>query len=206
MIVIVDYGMGNLGSIQNMLKKIGATSVISDKVADMQAATKIVLPGIGAFDQGMESLHAKELVGPLTERVKQAKVPLLGVCLGMQLIGTASEEGKAAGLGWVDAHTVRFVSGAGESKPLRIPHMGWNVVRPVNDDILFTGLGLHSRFYFVHSYHVVCDNPEIAIGMTPYGGEFVSMLRQENIWGAQFHPEKSHRFGMQLLQNFVELV
>lgn len=204
MIVVVDYGMGNLASIQNMLKKIGVASVISDKVPELEAATKLILPGIGAFDQGMESLHAKGLVEPLTRLVRQG-VPLLGVCLGMQLIGSSSEEGKAAGLGWVDAHSVRFNAADGTSKPLKVPHMGWNVVRPVGDDVLLRGLESGSRFYFVHSYHVVCDNPEIAIGLTPYGKDFVSVLRQGNIWGAQFHPEKSHRFGMQLLKNFVGL-
>lgn len=206
MIVIVDYGMGNLASIQNMLKKIGAASLISDKVNDIQTATKLILPGIGAFDQGMESLDVKGLIKPLTERVKDGGIPLLGVCLGMQLMGTSSEEGKAVGLGWVDAHSVRFVSpDKSLTQSFKVPHMGWNVVRPVREDILLKGLEERSRFYFVHSYRVVCDNPNIAIGMTPYGGEFVSMLRQKNIWGAQFHPEKSHRFGMQLLKNFVEL-
>lgn len=205
MIVIIDYGMGNLGSMQNMLKKIGAASVVSDKVADLEKASKLILPGIGAFDQGMESLRAKKLVEPLTKLVKEAGIPLLGVCLGMQLIGKSSEEGTAAGLGWVDAHTIRFTSPADLAKPLKVPHMGWNLVRPVQDDLLFRGLPDQSRFYFVHSYHVVCDNPQIAIGLTTYGQDFVSMLRQANVWGAQFHPEKSHRFGMQLLRNFVEL-
>lgn len=205
MLVIVDYGMGNFGSMQNMLKKLGHRSHISADPSEIKSATKLILPGIGAFDQGMESLRDRGLIDALNIRVRREKVPLLGVCLGMQLLGHASEEGTIPGLGWVNAHAVRLVSPPDATIPLKVPHMGWNVVRPVRDDLLFTGFESDARFYFVHSYHMVCDSSDIAIGLTRYGEDFVSVFRQQNIWGAQFHPEKSHRFGMQLLKNFMEL-
>lgn len=205
MLVIVDYGMGNLGSMQNMLKKLGYRSQISADPAEILSATKIILPGIGAFDQGMESLRDRGLIEALDTRVRREKVPLLGVCLGMQLLGHASEEGVLPGLGWVDAHAVRFVAPTDAPASLKVPHMGWNLVRPVRNDVLFEGFEADARFYFVHSYHMVCTATDIAIGQTHYGYDFVSVFRQQNIWGAQFHPEKSHRFGMQLLKNFMEL-
>lgn len=203
MIVIVDYGVGNLASIQNMFKKIGVASMISDKVADFEGAAKLILPGVGAFDRAMECLADKKLVEPLTHLVMQDKKPVLGVCLGMQLLGISSEEGKCAGLGWIGARTVRFVNETADPS-FKIPHMGWNIIKPTGDDVLLSGIESGSRFYFVHSYHMVCDVPQTAIALTPYGGDFASVVRHGNVWGAQFHPEKSHKFGMQLLRNFAE--
>jgi len=204
MLVIVDYGVGNLGSMGNMLRKIGCPAKISADPDDVLAAGKLILPGVGAFDQGIESLRRRGLADALTKQVIERGTPLLGVCLGMQLLGSASEEGSMAGLGFIEAKTVRFPKHV-DDVPLRVPHMGWNVVRPQKDDLLFHGLESQNRFYFVHSYHVDCADPEIVLGFTPYAGEFVSVLRQGNVWGVQFHPEKSHRFGMQLLKNFVGL-
>lgn len=204
MLVIVDYGVGNLGSMGNMLRKIGCPAKISADPDDVLAADKLILPGVGAFDQGIESLRRRGLADALTKQVIERGIPLLGVCLGMQLLGSASEEGSMAGLGFIEAKTVRFPNHV-DDVPLRVPHMGWNVVRPQKDDLLFHGLESQNRFYFVHSYHVDCADPEIVLGFTPYAGDFVSVLRQGNVWGVQFHPEKSHRFGMQLLKNFVGL-
>jgi imidazole glycerol-phosphate synthase subunit HisH len=204
MLVIVDYGVGNLGSMGNMLRKIGCPAIISADPADVLAADRLILPGVGAFDQGIESLRSRGLADALTKQVMERGTPLLGVCLGMQLLGRGSEEGSLAGLGFIGVKTVRF-SNRVDDAPLRVPHMGWNVVRPQKDDLLFHGLETQNRFYFVHSYHVDCPDPDLVLGLTPYGGEFVSVLRQGNVWGVQFHPEKSHRFGMQLLKNFAGL-
>ena len=201
MITIVDYGMGNLGSIRNMLKKIGVESEITAEPARIAAATKLVLPGVGAFDAGMENLEKSGLVPLLNERVRDAEVPVLGICLGMQLMTRSSGEGERRGLGWVDAKSLRFVPADAR---LKVPHMGWNVARPVRGDALLEALPDESRFYFVHSYYVACERPEDVLLTTHYGSEFHSGFRHGNVWGVQFHPEKSHRFGMHLLRNFAE--
>jgi len=201
MITIIDYGMGNLGSIRNMLKKIGADSEITAEPARIAAATKLVLPGVGAFDAGMENLDKSGLVPLLNERVRRDEVPVLGICLGMQLMTHSSSEGERPGLGWVDAKAVRFVPA---DATLKVPHMGWNIARPVRDDALLEGLPRESRFYFVHSYYVACERREDVLLTTFYGADFDSGFRRGNVWGVQFHPEKSHRFGMHLLRNFAE--
>jgi glutamine amidotransferase len=200
-ITIVDYGMGNLGSIRNMLKKIGADSEITADPARIVAATKLVLPGVGAFDAGMDNLERSGLIPLLDERVRGAGVPVLGICLGMQLMTRSSSEGERPGLGWIDAVTSRF---APADAALKVPHMGWNVARPVRADALVDGISDEARFYFVHSYYVACDRPEDVILATRYGDEFHSGFRHRNVRGVQFHPEKSHRFGMHLLRNFAE--
>jgi len=201
MITIIDYGMGNLGSIRNMLKKIGADSEITAEPARIAAATKLVLPGVGAFDAGMENLDKSGLVPLLNERVRRDEVPVLGICLGMQLMTHSSSEGERPGLGWVDAKAVRFVPA---DATLKVPHMGWNIAQPVRDDALLEGLPRESRFYFVHSYYVACERREDVLLTTFYGADFDSGFRRGNVWGVQFHPEKSHRFGMHLLRNFAE--
>ncbi len=202
MIVIVDYGMGNLGSILNMLRRVGAEAMVSSRVADIESAAKLVLPGVGSFDAGMRRLRELGLVDVLSEKVLRLKTPTLGVCLGMQLLTTSSEEGTEPGLGWIEARTVRFRF-EGEQSRLKIPHMGWNTVTIRKKANLFAGMDDQSRFYFVHSYHVVCDDPEDVAATTEYGYEFVSAVERGNITGAQFHPEKSHRFGMKVYTNFV---
>jgi imidazole glycerol-phosphate synthase subunit HisH len=202
MIVIVDYGMGNLGSIVNMIKKVGSQAVISSDPEQIRQAPKIILPGVGAFDTGMRRLNELGLVDVLNEKVLVEKTPTIGVCLGMQLLAKGSEEGVLPGLGWIDADVVRFRF---EGNQLRIPHMGWNTVNIQHEECLFRGLNNESRFYFVHSYHMVCHNTEDILTTTPYGYDFVSSVERGNIYGAQFHPEKSHKFGMRLLKNFVEL-
>ncbi len=203
MIVIVDYGMGNLGSIANMLKKVGAAAKISGDPAEISAAEKLILPGVGAFDHGMKNLSARGLVPLLNKRVREEKCPVLGICLGMQLLTRRSEEGTLPGLGWIAGETRRFQFADGLGR-LKIPHMGWNEAKPVSGALLFGGYAECPRFYFVHSYHVCCDDPADILATTSYGYEFVSAVRHDNILGTQFHPEKSHRFGLNLLKNFVD--
>jgi glutamine amidotransferase len=202
MIVVVDYGIGNLGSIANMLRKIGADAVISSAAADIQKADKLILPGVGAFDNGMRNLHDRGLLPVLHERVHEAQVPVLGICLGMQLMTKNSEEGTLPGLGWIDAKTVRFKF-APQMK-LKVPHMGWNTITQKKESSLFSEMHPEPRFYFVHSYHAACERSEDVLAVTPYGYDFVSAFQRGNIAGVQFHPEKSHRFGMRLLKNFAE--
>lgn len=201
MIVIVDYGMGNLGSIVNMLNKLGVKAEISRDPKVIAKAPKLLLPGVGAFDRAMERINELGLKPILDEQALVVKKPILGICLGMQLLTRGSEEGKLSGLGWVPADTIKFPSKPG----FRIPHMGWNVVQPSTPSPLTHNLPEESRFYFVHSYRVNVDQEHNSILKCQYGVSFDAAIQQENIYGAQFHPEKSHRFGMQLLRNFAAL-
>lgn len=203
MIAVIDYGMGNLGSIVNMLKKIGAEAIITSDAETIGRADKLILPGVGAFDHGMQSLHERGLVPLLEARVLEQRTPLLGICLGMQLLSRRSEEGSLPGLGWVEAETVRFQLN-GHEPALKVPHMGWNFVQVRQPHATFEALPDDPRFYFVHSYHVVCADERTVLATTDYGHEFTSALIHDNIVGVQFHPEKSHKFGMKLLKNFVE--
>ena len=193
--------MGNPASIGNMLKKLGVASEITSDPARVAAAEKLILPGVGAFDAGMDSLQRSELIPVLNERVLEARVPTLGICLGMQLMTRASAEGQRAGLGWVAAETVKFQF---SDVKLKVPHMGWNVVVPTRSSPLLDELRSEPRFYFVHSYFIRCDDDADVLLTTPYGGPFHSAFHRDNVWGVQFHPEKSHKFGMRLLQNFAE--
>ena len=204
MIVIIDYKMGNLGSILNMLKKIGVQAIVSSLPEDILQADKLILPGVGAFDNGMANLKESSLLSVLNEKVLAKKTPILGICLGMQLLTRRSAEGRLEGLGWVEADTVRFRFGKEEST-LKIPHMGWNTVMFKPGSVLSSGLENEARFYFVHSFHVVCDREENVAGKTFYGYEFSSAIQNGNIIGVQFHPEKSHKYGLRLLKNFVEM-
>lgn len=203
MIAILDYGMGNVGSIANMLRKIGAEACITGDAQAIARADKLILPGVGAFDSGMVMLESSGLLEVLRERVLEAEVPILGLCLGMQLFGKGSEEGSRPGLGWIDARSVRFAF-EGSQSDLKIPHMGWNHVTVEKPGPLFSDMPADSRFYFVHSYHLVCGDPALVLTTTTYGYPFASGIVKRNITGLQFHPEKSHRFGMQVLRNFAE--
>lgn len=202
MIAIVDYGMGNLGSIRNMLSRLGGASVITSDPAVIRAAAKLILPGVGAFDTAVTRLRELGLVDVLHERALEAKVPVLGICLGMQLMSKRSGEGVLPGLGWIDAHTERFTFPVQLGK-MRLPHMGWNVLRAARAHPLLAGLGEEPRFYFVHTYHVRCDDRSQVLGTATYGVPFDAAVVRDNIVGTQFHPEKSHRFGMRLLGNFL---
>ena len=203
MIVIVDYGLGNLGSIVNMLAHVHAPAVISRDPDEIGRATKLVLPGVGAFDQGMSNLRRLGLVDVVRHKALEERTPLLGICLGMQLLGRASEEGRETGLGLLDAQSIRFRADANPG--LKIPHMGWNTVTLRKPSVLFESMHSDPRFYFVHSYHVVCEAPGDVLAAASYGAEFVAAVERGNIYGVQFHPEKSHKFGMKLLQNFAAL-
>jgi glutamine amidotransferase len=200
MITIIDYGMGNLGSIQNMLKRLGVQSQVTADVSRIAESAKLILPGVGAFDAGMYNLERAGLLPALRERVFDARIPILGICLGMQLMTRGSSEGRLKGLAWVQADTVRFESA--DSK-LKVPHMGWNDVRLQRASRLTDGLPDEPRFYFVHSYYVRCSLAEDVLLTATYGHEFHSAFNRDNIWGVQFHPEKSHKYGMQLLKNFA---
>ena len=204
MITIVNYGMGNLGSIKNMLKKIGVESQITADPAQVLAASKLTLPGVGAFDAGMRSLNESGMVPALHEQVLRRRTPVLGICLGMQLMTTRSDEGALAGLGWIDADTVRFPDSPDNT--LKVPHMGWNRVTPAKASALLEGVHADARFYFVHSYLVRCRERADVLMTTEHGVQFDAGFERDNVMGVQFHPEKSHRFGMWLLKNFVERV
>lgn len=204
MIIIVDYGMGNLGSILNMLKKIDAPAAkISSDAKDIEQADKLILPGVGAFDTGMQHLRETGLIPLLNEKVLAAKTPTLGVCLGMQLMAKISEEGELPGLGWMDAETIRFRFDS-KATGLKVPHMGWNTINIKREGTLFRGMYPDARFYFVHSYHFVAHDKTDVLTTTEYGYEFVSAVQRDHIMAAQFHPEKSHKFGMMVYKNFVE--
>jgi imidazole glycerol-phosphate synthase subunit HisH len=206
MIAIIDYGVGNLGSIANMLKKVGVKSLTTSDVNAIADAEKLILPGVGAFDNGMQNLRMLGLVDVLNQQVLEARKPILGLCLGMQLFSHGSEEGVEPGLGWLDATTVRFGFGGAIPKSLKIPHMGWNYIKPKHSSALLVDLPEEPRFYFVHSYHLVCTEGSDVLASTAYGYDFPSIVHKDNIYGAQFHPEKSHKFGMALLRNFAEQV
>ena len=202
MIVIVDYKMGNLGSVANIIKKIGHTSVVSSDAAVISNARKIILPGVGSFEKAMNNLQEMNLIPILNEKALVEKVPFLGICLGMQLLTKSSEEGNVSGLGWIAAKTVKFE--LSNYPHLKIPHMGWNDTTFNLSHVLGEGYHEDPRFYFVHSYHVICEKEENILTKTLFGKEFTSGIVKENIMGVQFHPEKSHKFGMQLIKNFIE--
>jgi glutamine amidotransferase len=202
-IVIIDYGMGNLGSILNMSKRIGADAKTSASIADIESADKLILPGVGAFDHGMCRLAELGFIPVLKRKVLEQGTPILGICLGMQLFSRRSEEGKLPGLGWIDAETIRFRFD-GDNARLKIPHMGWDTLEIKRQGSVLDRLPKDARFYFVHSYHVCCRDESKVLAVTCYGTPFHSVVIQNNIIGTQFHPEKSHRFGMHVLRNFAE--
>jgi glutamine amidotransferase len=203
MIVIADYGMGNLGSVLNMFKKVGAPAMISSDLDVISKAPKILLPGVGSFDAAMQKIEETGMKEVLNQKALVEKVPVLGICLGMQLLTNFSEEGMLPGLGWIDGGAHHFKSRIDES--YRIPHMGWNVVDIVQENALTIGFQDEVRFYFVHSYYVTVNNQANSIMKTNYGLEFDSAIVKDNIFGAQFHPEKSHKFGMKLFENFAKI-
>ncbi|MGB3457319.1 MAG: imidazole glycerol phosphate synthase subunit HisH [Litorimonas sp.] len=200
-ITIVDYGMGNIGSLLNMFRRVGADAEVSAQPAAIAKARKILLPGVGAFDAAMSRIDELGLREPLRARALEDGVPFLGICLGMQLLLDRSEEGEAQGLGLIPGHAVRFP----RHETLKVPHMGWNAVEIVKDTPLTSDLPDDPRFYFVHSYHVEArDRADVMLACT-YGLRFDAGLNRGNIYGAQFHPEKSHKFGMAMLRGFAGL-
>jgi glutamine amidotransferase len=201
MIAIVDCGIGNVGSVVNMFRKIGVPALVSGDPQVVAEAEKLVLPGVGAFDHGMACLRASGLVPILEDRVRHGGTPILGICLGLQLLTRGSEEGECPGLAWLPAKTVRFRLGE-EATHLKVPHMGWNTVEAKKADG-WPSLAGQPRFYFVHSYHLECDSADDVLATARYGYEFPVAVRHGNWSGVQFHPEKSHRFGMAVLRDFA---
>jgi imidazole glycerol-phosphate synthase subunit HisH len=201
-VTVVDLGVGNLGAIPNMLRRLQADAVITDDPELIARATKLIVPGVGAFDPAIANLDRLGLREVLDRQVRELGVPVLGLCLGMQLFADSSEEGELPGLGWIGGKVVRFRLD-GSDTSLRIPEMGWNHVRVARQTPLLDGFGESPRFYFAHSYHMVCTDPADAAGVTTYGYEFPSVVVHDNVMGAQFHPEKSHRFGIKMFENFL---
>jgi imidazole glycerol-phosphate synthase subunit HisH len=202
MIGVVDYGVCNLGSVRNMLHRIGAEAFVSSDAKELAQATKLILPGVGSFDQGMHNLAQLGLFDALNNLVLNEHVPVLGICLGMQLLTQRSEEGTLPGFGWIDAETVRFTE-SDVASSMRIPHMGWNTLQPRREHTVLKDLTVGSRFYFVHSYYVRCRDAGDIVATTSHLQEFTSVVAKGRILGTQFHPEKRHRFGMALLRNFA---
>jgi glutamine amidotransferase len=202
-IVVVDYGMGNLGSIVNMLRKVGADAEIGGSPEIIRRASKLILPGVGAFDTGMRAIAARGLREALDAKALDERVPVLGICLGAQLLTRSSEEGVLPGLGWIPAHTTRFVFPSGSN--YKVPHMGWNDAVASRPSPLTDQLPAESRYYFVHSFYIRTDDEADSLLKTSYGVEFDSGIHRGNIYGVQFHPEKSHKFGMNLLRSFSKL-
>ena len=200
-IAIVDYGMGNLGSIKNMFKRIGVPTILATEPDAVAKADKLVLPGVGSFDNAMQRINNSVLREILDRKALHERVPILGICLGMQLLTRSSEEGTLPGLGWIKAATSRFP----KNSDLKVPHMGWNIVSPIRESPISKNLPDETMFYFVHSYCVHVDNEEDSILKANYGISFDAAIQHKNIFGAQFHPEKSHKFGMQFLENFASL-
>ena len=200
-IVIIDNGLSNIGALTNMIKKIGLKSKVVGQRDEFGNPDAIIMPGVGAFDAAMEALDSAGLIEPLNDLVLDKKIPTLGICLGMQLFAGSSEEGEGLGLGWISGNVKRLVA---SNESVRIPHMGWNKIRHSKDNV-FEGIDRNSRYYFVHSYHFDCENSDNELCHTNYEGfDFVSGVVQNNIYGFQFHPEKSHIFGLSLLKNFFK--
>lgn len=203
-VAVINYGVGNIGSLLNVLKRLGIPAVATADPAEIERAERLILPGVGAFDYAMKHLNDSGLIPVLNQKVLTEKTPILGICLGMQILAEGSEEGAPVpGLGWIKGRVKRFDMPDAYKKRLKIPHMGWNDITPQKG--LFTGLDPESRFYFVHSYHMCCDDPADVGATTTYGYSFTSAVQRENIIGMQFHPEKSHHYGWELIERFLNV-
>lgn len=201
--IIIDYGMGNLFSVKKKLKKIGFDCEVSNIRQEIEAASKLILPGVGHFSMAVQNLKTLGLWNAINDAVLEKKTPILGICLGMQLMAKHSEEGDTHGFGWFDAHVQKFK--ITDKLKYKVPHMGWNDVKLVKPSILFDGVPQNTEFYFVHSYHLICHNPNDALNETTYEYPFVSAIEKDNIFGLQYHPEKSHDAGEIILRNFMKL-
>ena len=201
MVTIIDYNTGNLGSIKNMLKRLGIPSLITNDKEAIEQAEKLILPGVGHFDYGMQQLNGSGLIPLLTKKVIEDKTPILGICLGVQLLTESSEEGTEKGLGWIKGKTIAFDKTKLEPQQ-KIPNMGWHDVFNYKQSKLFNDMHEEPRFYFVHAYHLELENENDCLVTAKYGYNFAAGIEHENIFGVQFHPEKSHKYGMKLLENF----
>ncbi|MBI4508415.1 MAG: imidazole glycerol phosphate synthase subunit HisH [Deltaproteobacteria bacterium] len=205
MITILDYGLGNVRAFQNVYHRLSIPVSIASTSEELKKATRIIMPGVGAFDGAMKRLDGSGLRPALEECVLGRHVPFLGVCVGMQMLASTSEEGHLPGLGWVSGRVRRF-SEASHGRGLRVPHMGWNDIKAARNDGLLAELGQDARFYFLHSYYFETDSQDAMIASANYGADFTCAIRSGNVYGVQFHPEKSHRWGMRLLENFARTV
>jgi glutamine amidotransferase len=199
-IAIVDYGLGNVSAFETVYRRLNISAMAAKTAADLEAADHIILPGVGAFDHAMELIDASGLRQVLEKRIVGDRTPVLGVCVGMQILADSSEEGSRAGLGWISGRVRRLDAGA-----LPLPHMGWNTPEPAEGEALFTDLKTDAEFYFLHSYYFDAARPEDVVASVEYGGRFPCAVRRDNVMGVQFHPEKSHRNGVRLLKNFAEI-
>jgi imidazole glycerol-phosphate synthase subunit HisH len=203
MILIINYGMGNLNSVKRKLSRFGINAVISNKPGDISTADKLILPGVGHFRKAVENLKTLKLWDELNDTVLVKKRPILGICLGMQLMAKHSQEGDTEGLGWIDADVVRF--SVTDYLAHKIPHTGWNQIIKTKDSLLMSDIPDQSEFYFVHSYHMKCNNQADILNETVYEYRFTSAVEKDNIFGVQYHPEKSHDIGELLLKNFIKM-
>ena len=204
MITIVNYGLGNIQAFSNIYKRLNIPVSVASGTEDLAQAEKIILPGVGAFDWAMSLLNESGMRKSLDHLVLEQHKPVLGICIGMQMMAKRSEEGQLPGLGWIDAEVQKFDESAFIHK-VHLPHMGWNDVTPRSTECLFKGLEMNPRFYFLHSYFFSPNKPDEVLAQTDYNGFFASAVRSGNVFGTQFHPEKSHQWGIQLLKNFAEL-
>ena len=203
MVTIIDYGVGNINAFLNIFKQLNIAAKTATTIADLTEIDKLILPGVGHFDYAMQRFTDSGMRNRVDDLVKIEKKPILGVCVGMQMMAKKSTEGVLEGLGWIDAEVLKF-DDAQRSTKLPLPHMGWNDVHPKNDNELFHELKKDARFYFLHSYYFKCNQPLTSIADSDYGIQFSCAVNNDNVYGTQFHPEKSHHFGIQLLKNFAE--
>lgn len=205
MIGIINYGSGNIQAILNIYKRLNTYAFVANTSEDILKAGKLILPGVGAFDETMEKLVSSGLIESLNEQVLEEKIPVLGICVGMQVMAKKSDEGEREGLGWFDAEVKKLEPKNEDGEAVLLPHMGWNSVQQMKDNSLFNDIDPEIGFYFLHSYHFVCFNEGDVLAKTNYGNIVTSAALKDNIFGTQFHPEKSHTNGIQIFKNFSEL-
>jgi glutamine amidotransferase len=204
MITLIDYGVGNIFAFQNVYKRLDIPTKIAKTQKDLIGAEKLILPGVGSFDYAMAQLNDSGMREKLDELVLEKKIPVIGICVGMQMMGNRSDEGKLEGLKWIDSEILKFDESLIQQRT-KLPHMGWNDVTPVKNHPLFIGLEEKAIFYFLHSFYFKCNNPTESIAVSDYGISFSAAVNKDNIYGIQFHPEKSHQYGEKLLHNFAKL-
>lgn len=204
MITIIDYGLGNIRAFVNLYERLNIPVTVAKTVADLANAEKLILPGVGSFDHALSKLNHSGMIESINDLVLKNKVPVIGICSGMQIMAESSEEGSLHGLGWIPGKVKKF-SFSDSANHLPLPHMGWNSIRVTDDHILVQDMDTESRFYFLHSYYLPVSESAISLAVTEYGNTFTSIVNKDNIFGVQFHPEKSHRWGITILKNFAEL-
>ena len=204
MIALINYGLGNVMAIANIYRKLNIPIKVAKNSHDLRGSTKLILPGVGSFDWAIQLLHKSNMLDEINELVLSKKVPVLGICVGMQIMTKSSEEGELQGLDWINANVIKFTRPDTNNKII-LPHMGWNKIKYLEQNNLFLNIDKNPRFYFLHSYYVQLRNEKNAVAQTNYFNNFTSVFQKDNIYGVQFHPEKSHKDGVQLLQNFANL-